>query len=228
MNNFIWDEERTLRTGAAEAILCEGKTANDLIALVKHHLELTTPILLTRLTNQQWSQLSSQLTPELQARICYHASSKTAVINQRPPIHDDSSIGVVCAGTSDFPLAQEAKETLRFYGYKAPLICDVGVAGLWRLMGEIENIRKFKIIIAVAGMEGALFSVLAGLVKAPIIALPSPVGYGVNAGGITALNSALGSCSPGIVTVNIDNGFGAAISAIKIMNMARSLTKNSQ
>ena len=225
MSNFIWDEERTSRTGAAEAVLCEGKTCEDLIALVHHHLTSTTPILLTRLSYSQWQQFNQQLTTENLTRITYHASSKTAVINQRTAIFDASSIGVICAGTSDFPLAQEAVETLRFYGYKAQLICDVGVAGIWRLMSQIENIRKFNVIIAIAGMEGALFSVLAGLVKAPIIALPSPVGYGVNTGGVTALNSALGSCSPGIVTVNIDNGFGAAISAVKIMNMAHALVK---
>lgn len=219
MSNFIWDKERQARTGAAEAVLCEGKTPEDLLALIEFHLKATHPVLLTRLSADFWAGLA----PELSQKIHYNPQARTAVINPQNTIIDRDSIGVICAGTSDVPLAQEAIETLAFYGYAAPLVCDIGVAGIWRLMDRIEEIRQFKVIIAVAGMEAALFSVLGGLVKAPIIALPSPVGYGVNAGGTTALNSALGSCSPGIMTVNIDNGFGAAISAVKIMNMARAL-----
>lgn len=220
MNNTVWDSERELRTGAAEAILCEGKAEADLVELIGHHINSGRPVLLTRLSAEKWSRISEQF----KDNIAYCSKSKTAVINQKSGVVDSSSIGIVCAGTSDVPLALEALETLKFYGYSAPLILDVGVAGLWRLMNRIEEIRQFKIIIAVAGMEGAIFSVLAGLVKAPIIALPSSVGYGVNADGNTALNSALGSCSPGILTVNVDNGFGAAISAIKIMGMAKALS----
>jgi NCAIR mutase (PurE)-related protein len=101
------------------------------------------------------------------------------------------------------------------------VIADVGVAGLWRLLRRLEEIRAFKVVIAVAGMEGALFSVLAGLVEAPVIAVPVSVGYGVAAGGQGALSSALASCAPGLVTVNIDNGFGAACAAIKMLRVAR-------
>jgi NCAIR mutase (PurE)-related protein len=110
--------------------------------------------------------------------------------------------------------------TLAFHGYEAPIIADVGVAGLWRLMERLEEIRGFRVVIAVAGMEGALFSVLAGLLGAPVIAVPSSVGYGVAAGGHVALNTALASCAPGLVVVNIDNGFGAACAAIAMMGVA--------
>jgi hypothetical protein len=124
---------------------------------------------------------------------------------------------VVCAGTSDLPVAREAARTLHFAGYDAPVIADVGVAGLWRLMQRIDEIRSFEVVIAVAGMEGALFSVLAGLVDAPVIAVPTSVGYGVAHGGHAALHSALASCATGIVAVNIDNGFGAAGAALRLL-----------
>ena len=136
-----------------------------------------------------------------------------------PSVVLNSGIGIVCAGTSDLPVAREAQATLAFCGHTAPLIADVGVAGLWRLQDRLPEITRFKIVIAVAGMEGALFSVLAGLVRAPVIAVPTSVGYGVAEGGRAALTSALASCAPGIVTVNIDNGFGAAAAAIKMASI---------
>ena len=130
-----------------------------------------------------------------------------------------AGIGIVTAGTSDLGVAGEAARTLAFHGYAAPIIADVGVAGLWRLLERLEEIRRLRVIIAVAGMEGALFSVLAGLVAAPVIALPSSVGYGVATGGRVALEAALASCAPGLTVVNIDNGFGAACAAIGMMKL---------
>jgi NCAIR mutase (PurE)-related protein len=215
MTSYIWDSDRESRTGIAEAILCDGKSNEDLIRISQYHIDQNHSILLTRLSASQWNCLPLHLTKN----ICYKPESKTAVINPKINGNMKGGVGVVCAGTSDLSIALEAAETLNFYGYSAPLIADVGVAGLWRLMDKIDLIRQFRIVIAVAGMEGALFSVLAGLVKAPIIAIPSSIGYGVNSGGKNALNSALGCCSPGVLTVNIDNGFGAAIAAIKIMNI---------
>jgi pyridinium-3,5-biscarboxylic acid mononucleotide synthase len=129
-------------------------------------------------------------------------------------------IGIVAAGTSDLGVAREAARSLLFHGYAAPVVADVGVAGLWRLMARIEEIRAFRIVVAMAGMEGALFSVLAGLIEAPLIAVPTSVGYGVAQGGRTALAAALASCAPGVVAVNIDNGLGAAAAAIKMLRMA--------
>ncbi len=131
-------------------------------------------------------------------------------------ITDSPPIGIVCAGTSDLTVAGEACRTLEFLGRRSVLYADVGVAGLWRLLDIVEPLRSHSILIAVAGMEGALFSVLAGLVPGLIIAVPTSVGYGVASGGQAALHSALASCSPGIVCVNIDNGFGAAAAAHKM------------
>jgi NCAIR mutase (PurE)-related protein len=148
----------------------------------------------------------------------YDEYSRTAILDfdVKPITH--SGVCIVTAGTSDLSIATEAQRTLTFNGYNAPIYADIGVAGLWRLMDKLPDIRQHKIIIALAGMEGALFSVLSGLVSAPVIAVPTSVGYGVSSGGRVALDSALSSCSPGILTVNIDNGFGAANAAIKIMN----------
>ncbi|MPT24476.1 MAG: nickel pincer cofactor biosynthesis protein LarB, partial [Starkeya sp.] len=132
----------------------------------------------------------------------------------------EARIAVVAAGTSDLPVAREVVRTLAFNGQGARLVADVGVAGLWRLMERIEEIRACRVVIAVAGMEGALFSVLGGLVAAPVIAVPTSVGYGVAEGGRAALTSALASCAPGVVAVNIDNGFGAACAALKMLGPA--------
>jgi NCAIR mutase (PurE)-related protein len=129
--------------------------------------------------------------------------------------------GIVTAGTSDLAVAREAARALAFNGFEAPIIADVGVAGLWRLTRRLEEIRRWKVVIGVAGMEGALFSVVGGLVSAPVIAVPTSVGYGVAHGGTTALHAALAGCAPGVVVVNIDNGFGAAAAAIKILNALR-------
>ncbi|MCF2949617.1 nickel pincer cofactor biosynthesis protein LarB [Paraglaciecola aquimarina] len=219
MDNFIWDKDRQSRTGVAEAIFCSHKSDQDLQAIIGFNLEQGNRVLLTRLSEQQWLLLPS----ELQDQLDYDKSSLTAMLNVELTITDGSlapceHVCIVTAGTSDLAIAKEAQRTLAFSGYQAPIFSDVGVAGLWRLMDKIDTIRQYKIIIALAGMEAALFSVLAGLVRAPIIAVPTSVGYGVSAGGKTALDSALASCSPGIMTVNIDNGFGAANAAIKIIN----------
>ncbi|MDR1710252.1 MAG: nickel pincer cofactor biosynthesis protein LarB [Propionibacteriaceae bacterium] len=131
-------------------------------------------------------------------------------------------VGIVTAGTSDLAVAAEARRTLEFCGYPARIIADVGVAGLWRLTSRIAEIRRFRVVIAVAGFEGALFSVLAGLIRAPLIACPTSVGYGVASGGRVALDAALASCAPGVAVVNIDNGFGAAALAIKILGASAS------
>lgn len=215
MSNFIWDDQRAARTGIAETVLCDGKNSDDLIQIIKYHCGRKEPVLLTRLSDASWSAIPA----ELKKALLYNADARTAIINPSKKESKKAGIGIVCAGTSDISIAREAQETLCFYGYEAPIIADVGVAGLWRLMSKLEELKRHDLLIAVAGMEGALFSVLPGLVSAPVIAVPSSIGYGVNAGGVNALNSALGSCAPGVVTVNIDNGYGAAIAAIKMMKL---------
>ncbi|WP_158966542.1 nickel pincer cofactor biosynthesis protein LarB [Paraglaciecola sp. L3A3] len=214
MDNFVWDKDRKSRTGVAEAVFCSHKSHTDLQAIIRFNMTNNSPVLFTRLSLQQWQALPT----ELQAVLDYDQCSATALLNFGSELSTKKQVCIVTAGTSDLAVATEAKRTLAFNGYQAPIFADLGVAGLWRLMDKIDDIRQYKIIIALAGMEGALFSVLAGLVRAPIIAVPTSVGYGVSSEGKLALDSALGSCSPGILTVNIDNGFGAANAAIKIMN----------
>ncbi len=218
MKDFELDWEREQRTGVAEAVLCDGKSAAQIEAILIAAGERR--LLLTRLDEQKLAQLPD----ERRQRLDYDPLSHTA-FHGSDIVPTLTGAGIVCAGTSDLPVAREAARSLAFAGYQAPVIADVGVAGLWRLMRRLEEIRSFRIIIAVAGMEGALFSVLAGLVDAPIIAVPTSVGYGVAAGGHTALNSALASCATGLVAVNIDNGFGGACAAIRILRrMETSIT----
>lgn len=208
MNDFIIDWEREERTGLAEAIFCEGKTPAQIDAILA--AAAGRPLLLTRLGEDALAALAHR------EALDYDPLSRTAISGTvAPPTRHGA--GIVCAGTSDLPVAREALRTLNFAGYAAPLIADVGVAGLWRLLRRIEEIRTFGVVIAVAGMEGALFSVLAGLVPAPVIAVPRSIGYGAAAGGAAALSSALASCAPGLVTVNIDNGYGAACAAIRML-----------
>jgi NCAIR mutase (PurE)-related protein len=216
MSDFQFDWEREGRTGAAEAVLCAGKTTEQIASIAGLALQENRRLLLTRLRPSQVKAV-----PEpIRARLDYDPVSRTAILGALAP--GDMAISgalVVAAGTADLRVATEAARTLAFHGYAAPLIVDVGVAGLWRLMAHLDALRAARVLIVVAGMEGALFSVVAGLVEAPVIALPSSVGYGVSAKGRAALHSALASCAPGVLTVNIDNGFGAAVAAIKILRV---------
>ncbi|WP_322895306.1 MULTISPECIES: nickel pincer cofactor biosynthesis protein LarB [unclassified Yoonia] len=209
----LMDWDRTERTGLPEAVLAEAKSAAHLEVLLTEAQKSLRPLLLTRLNVAQYEALP----PALRGVLDYDPVSRTAITGPLPPLKDTARVVIVTGGLADLPAATEAARTLRFSGHDSALIADVGVAGLWRLLDRIEVIRSYDVIIAVAGMEGALFSVLAGLVKAPIIALPVSVGHGVTAGGHAALTSALGSCAPGISVVNIDNGFGAAQAAIRIL-----------
>ena len=167
-------------------------------------------------------EIFEALPADLRDRLDYDPNSRTAVLEAPAPGQEIiEGIGIVAAGTSDLPVAWEAARTLGFHGYAAPLTADVGVTGLWRLTDQLDMLRQHRIIVAVAGMEGALFTVLAGLVEAPVIAVPCSVGYGVATGGRVALDVALASCAPGVVAVNIDNGFGAATAAIKMFRSLR-------
>jgi NCAIR mutase (PurE)-related protein len=216
VTDFEIDWERERRTGIPEAVLCAFKSVSQIEAILAAAVNADRRLLFTRLDPEVFSALE----PESRARLDnYDPLSRTAW--HGPSIGEGDlkpGVGIVAAGTSDLPIAAEAARTLAFLGFQAPVIADVGVAGLWRLMRRLDEIRCHRIVIAVAGMEGALFSVLAGLIDAPVIAVPASVGYGVSAGGMAALHSALASCAPGVLTVNIDNGFGAAVAAVKMMN----------
>jgi NCAIR mutase (PurE)-related protein len=210
MSDFVIDWQREARTGAAEAIFCEGKSLDQIAAILRSAEGRR--LLLTRLSAEAFAALPA----DLAAGLDHDPASRTAVFGEAA-VPAEATVAIVAAGTSDLPVAREVARSLAFHGRGATLIADVGVAGLWRLMARIEEIRRHRVVVAVAGMEGALFSVLGGLVDAPIVAVPTSVGYGVAAGGRAALSGALASCSPGLVTVNIDNGYGAACAALRLL-----------
>ena len=208
----LLDTHRAIRQGMPEVVFGRSKTPGQiceaLAGLVKAHGHA----LATAVSSEAAAVLGSAFP---QGR--YDASSRLFRIGGMP-LRDASPVtSVVCAGTSDLPVAEEAAQTLEFAGFAVERMHDVGVAGLHRLLAQVDVLRASKVVIAIAGMEGALPGVVAGLVAAPVIAVPTSVGYGTNLGGLSALLSMLNSCSSGMGVVNIDNGFGAAMLAIRIL-----------
>ena len=214
-DGILLDWGREARIGVAEAVLCAGKTAAQIGRIVALAQARKHSLLLTKLDPSRFAELE----PAVQERLNFDSLSRTGVLDNGLPISVPAGVGIVCAGTSDLAVGVEAQRALAFHGVQAPLIADVGVAGLWRFLDHLEQIAAWRIVIVVAGMEGALFSVAAGQVRGLVIAVPTSVGYGVATGGTTALHSALASCAPGVVTVNIDNGFGAACAALKLLRV---------
>jgi NCAIR mutase (PurE)-related protein len=213
-NAIVIDHHRELRTGVPEIVYGASKTAEQ-IAVALRELAKDGCALATRVEGEKLAKVQS-LVPEARC----DELSRTVILGKpgaRPPC---APIAVVCAGTSDLPAAEEAAIVAEFLGAPVTRISDVGVAGLHRLLARLEDIRKCDVIIAAAGMEAALPSVLGGLVDRPMIALPTSVGYGVSLGGLIALGSLLSACAPGITVVNIDNGVGAAVAAVKIARLA--------
>lgn len=205
----VLDLARAERTGYPEVVYCEGKTVDQAEAVFVRMRERGVPALGTRAGRELAERVRARF-PDAE----YDELSRVLAVGG--PYGDGCRAGlvaVVAAGTSDLPVAREAFLTARFLGSEAELIADVGVAGIHRLFARLPDIRKAAAIIAVAGMEGALPSVLAGLVDAPVIAVPTSVGYGASFGGLSALLGMLTACAPGIATVNIDNGFGAGYMA---------------
>lgn len=211
----IYDYDRTVRIGMPEAVLCESKDNESLERLLRDLHKGGKPVLLTRLYQPQFSALPEDVT----AGLDYEAVSGTAYLNGIMP-KLAGRVAIVCAGTSDVSVAQEAGRTLHFLGVQHTVFCDVGVAGIHRLLERIDEIRQYDAIIAVAGMDAALASVLGGLAGNPVIAVPTSVGYGVASGGQAALNAMLASCAQGVVVTNINNGFGAACAVVRMLNMA--------
>lgn len=211
--DFTFDWDRAKRSGLPEAVLAEPKSVAQVRAIADAAVARAHPLLITRVRPDQAAALQD-------LPFTYDPASRTAV-HAVPPLPKGAPlVGIVTAGTSDLPVAREAQVTARFLGLETALFADLGVAGLWRLQSRLDEIVRAKVVIAVAGMEGALFSVLPGLIHAPVIAVPTSVGYGVGAGGQVALQSALATCAPGLVTVNIDNGFGAAAAAAKMLRVS--------
>lgn len=215
--HVILDFKRRERIGVAEAIFCAGKTHGHLVTILEQAAAVGQPQLLTRLLPHVFDKLPA----ELRDQIDYESDSHTGFFGEVPAPADPAKVAVVSAGTSDVGVAREAQRTLYFAGADSRGIFDVGVAGIWRLMDRVDDIRSYPIVIAVAGMDAALVSVLGGLVAGCLIAVPTSAGYGRVNNGETALNSALVSCAPGVTVVNIDNGYGAACAALRILNVIR-------
>jgi hypothetical protein len=207
----ILDWDRINRVGITEAVLCEPKTTDQLVAVLDQANSAGRSMLLTRLTVPQLATLPA----DYRARIDDEAVSRTAFLDSPMPIRGPARVAVVTGGTSDIGVAREAVRTLSFHGHPAVEIYDVGVAGLWRIQRHLAEIAEYQVIIACAGMDAALPTVLAGLVPGLVIAIPTSVGYGVAEGGRSALHSLLSSCAPGLVVTNIDNGYGAACAAMR-------------
>ena len=202
------DNHRELRVGYPEIIYCQGKTVDQVRDIVKFMITKNNNILGTRASEEMYNAVK-----EICKEAEYNKLGRTITIKKKEEPQTESYIAIVAAGTSDLPVVEEAFETAKILGNKAIKITDVGVAGIHRLLSKLDVIRGAKVVIVIAGMEGALASVIGGLVDKPVIAVPTSVGYGASFGGVAALLSMLNSCSSGVSVVNIDNGFGAAYSA---------------
>jgi pyridinium-3,5-biscarboxylic acid mononucleotide synthase len=206
------DHHRELRQGAPEVVLGEGKSVEHLLTIVGRMAERGSNILVTRITAEKAAPLL-----KLFPAGSHEAESRTFTLVQQPiEIVGRGKILVICAGTSDLPVAREAAVTARMLGNEVEELVDVGVAGIHRLLARYERLREAAVVIVVAGMEGALPSVVGGLVAAPVIAVPTSIGYGAAFGGLAALLGMLNSCASGVTVVNIDNGFGAGFAAARI------------
>ena len=201
------DHHRQLRTGFPEVIFCQGKTAAHVKQISERILAAGHPLLATRATPDMYEAVK-----EIASEARYNALGRTITVSQSNDA-GVSGILVVSAGTSDLPVAEEAAETAQMMGNQPERLYDVGVAGLHRLISNHEKLLTARVIIVVAGMEGALPSVVGGLVDCPVIAVPTSIGYGASFGGLAALLGMLNSCASGVTVVNIDNGFGAGYSA---------------
>lgn len=205
------DQHRNIRTGYPETIYCEGKTPGQVAAIIDKMREKNSNILATRASAEVFEKVK-EIVPEA----VYHPLARIIVVKKKDDILSEKIIAVITAGTSDIPVAEEAAITAETMGNQVDRIYDVGVAGIHRLFGKLDRIRAANVIIVIAGMEGALASVVGGLVDKPVIAVPTSIGYGASFGGISALLTMLNSCATGVAVVNIDNGFGAGYLASSI------------
>jgi hypothetical protein len=205
------DTHRALRKNFPEVIFGAGKTTEQIVKIAAKLLTLSQPVLVTRIHDDSARALKKKF-----KRAVHHQLARCVTIENEPLPKRAGFIAVVCAGTSDLPVAEEAAVTAEIMGNRVERVHDVGVAGLHRMLARMELLQSANVIVAVAGMEGALPSVLAGLVSKPVIAVPTSIGYGASFGGIAALLAMLNSCASGVTVVNIDNGFGAGYAASQI------------
>lgn len=208
------DHHRALRQGQPEVVFCEGKTVDQVVAICDRLAQVNDSFLGTRCTEQIASALQAKF-----PRVVWNPTARTVYCPSARPSAGPSetrTILVVSAGTSDLPVAEEAAVVAEAFGHRVERLVDVGVAGLHRLFASADHLKQAAVVIVVAGMEGALPSVIGGLVSVPVIAVPTSVGYGASFGGLAALLAMLNSCAAGVTVVNIDNGFGAAAAASRI------------
>ena len=210
----VIDHHRELRTGVPELVFGASKTAAQIAAALTELARVAGAALATRVDPAKAAELRALL-----PQVVIHEAARLAVLGKPLPRPPAAPIAVVCAGTSDLPVAEEAALVAEFLGGTVIRVSDVGVAGIHRLLARLDDIRRAQVVIAVAGMEAALPSVLGGLIDRPMIAVPTSVGYGVSVDGLVALGALLAGCAPGITVVNIDNGVGAAVAAVKIARL---------
>jgi pyridinium-3,5-biscarboxylic acid mononucleotide synthase len=209
------DTDRRRRCGFAEVIFGHGKTPAQVAAIARVILEKEPTLLVSRATAEQFAAVVAEISDAT-----WHPDARCIVVEREKLPALPGSVAVVCAGTSDLPVADEAAVTLQLFGARVQRITDVGVAGIHRLLAARPQLDAATVIIVIAGMEGALPSAVAGLVDCPVIAVPTSIGYGASFGGLAALLGMLNSCGSGVTVVNIDNGFGAAYAAAQILRSA--------
>jgi NCAIR mutase (PurE)-related protein len=210
------DHHRALRGNLPEVVLGQGKTPEQVVAIAERLVERSGRLLVTRIDKSIFRQLQERVPDAV-----YHETARAATVD-RHPREALSGITVLCAGTADLPVAEEATVTAELMGHRIERIYDVGVAGLHRLLDHLPQLTDAHVLVVVAGMEGALPSVVSGLVAMPVIAVPTSIGYGASFQGIAPLLTMLNSCAPGVAVVNIDNGFGAGYLAAVINQLAHS------
>ena len=213
------DHHRALRTGMPEVIFGAGKTPAQVAAIFARMAQHGGNVLATRVSADMFRAVRDLEQEGKEPRAEYHETARCITLAQSPTPAAKGTIAVVCAGTSDLPVAEEAAVTARLMGNTFELIADVGVAGIHRLLAQKDSLQSARVLIVCAGMEGALPTVVAGLVNAPVLAVPTSVGYGASFGGVAALLGMLNTCSPNVSVVNIDNGFGAACIASLINHL---------
>ncbi len=208
------DTDRRNRRGFPEVIFCAGKLPGQVLGIARALLEVDGVVLGTRATSQHFDAVVAEI-PDAR----YHPAARCITVIRQPMPAMPGKVAVVCAGTSDIPVAEEAAVTLETFGCTVDRISDVGVAGIHRLLAVRDRLEACNAVIVAAGMEGALPSAVAGLISKPLIAVPTSIGYGASFGGIAALLGMLNSCGSGVTVVNIDNGFGAAYAAANISRL---------
>lgn len=208
------DHHRTLRTGMPEVIFASGKTTSQVATIFERMAKAGGNVLATRASREAYEAVKI-----VEPRAVYHEMARAITLKQADPVPGKGNIAVVCAGTSDLPVAEEAALTAELMGNTVELIADVGVAGIHRLLAQQSSLKSARVLIVCAGMEGALPTVVGGLVNAPVLAVPTSVGYGASFGGVAALLGMLNTCAPNVCVVNIDNGFGAACIASLINHL---------